>query len=79
MEQDCPVDLLQIMNWIQQKYNKEKFADTIDTNNVAITRMSFSGYTTDKTIKYQDPCITASVMMCASKNNKQNTLYSHNW
>merc|ERR1712238_91158 len=65
-EHDRPLDLLQIINGIQQKYNQEKFADTIDTNNVAVTGMSFGGYTTAETMEYQDPRITASVMMCAS-------------
>mmetsp|Transcript_9468 Transcript_9468/g.10794 ORF Transcript_9468/g.10794 Transcript_9468/m.10794 type:complete len:490 (+) Transcript_9468:99-1568(+) len=66
MEQDRPLDLLQIINGMQQKYNAEKFANTIDTNNVAVTGMSFGGYTTAETMEYQDPRITASVMMCAS-------------
>merc|ERR1719148_617865 len=66
MEHDRPLDLLQIINGIQQKYNQEKFANTIDTNNVAITGMSFGGYTTAETMEYQDPRIPASVMMCAS-------------
>jgi len=66
MEKDRPLDLLQVIDGIQNKYNTEKFSNTIDTQNVAVTGMSFGGYTVAEALEFQDPRITASVMMCAS-------------
>lgn len=73
METDRPLDLLQIIDGIEAMKDNDDNAvksifrnDMIDTNNVAITGMSFGGFTTTATLEFQDPRITAAVMMCSS-------------
>ncbi|OEU14431.1 alpha/beta-hydrolase [Fragilariopsis cylindrus CCMP1102] len=77
MEIDRPLDIIQIINGIESSSkwnsnsngndNDEKlFKNCIDTNNVAVTGMSFGGYTTAEVIDLCDKRIKAGIMMCSS-------------
>jgi predicted esterase len=72
MEIDRPLDIIQIIDGIENssKWNSEnekfKNSNNIDTNNVAISGMSFGGYTTAEVIDLCDPRIKAGIMMCSS-------------
>jgi dienelactone hydrolase len=67
MEIDRPLDIIQIIDGIENKWNDDKkFNNLIDTNNVAVTGMSFGGYTTAEVIDICDKRIKAGIMMCSS-------------
>jgi len=68
MEADRPLDLIQIIDGLESSSSNadDKFHGIIDTNNVAITGMSFGGFATAATLEVQDPRIQAGVMMCSS-------------
>jgi dienelactone hydrolase len=65
-ETDRPLDLVQIIDGVQEgSASSDLFAKT-DANNVAITGMSFGGFTTAATLELLDPRVKAAVMMCSS-------------
>jgi len=68
MESDRPLDLIQMIDGLEEKRNKSggKLFQTIDTNTVAVTGMSFGGFTTVATLELQDPRIKAAVAMASS-------------
>ncbi|VEU44248.1 unnamed protein product [Pseudo-nitzschia multistriata] len=66
MEKDRPLDVLQVLDGIASNPSGLPLFGAVDTNNVAITGMSFGGYTTAATLELGDPRITAAVMMCSS-------------
>jgi len=66
MEVDRPLDIIQIIDGIEANTPKSKVLEAADTSNVAITGMSFGGFTTAATLEFQDPRVSAAVMMCAS-------------
>jgi len=67
IEKDRTIDLVQIMDGLSEKYiGKDKLEYFVDTNNVAITGMSFGGYTTAAILEFCDSRIKAAVFMCAA-------------
>jgi predicted dienelactone hydrolase len=65
-EHNRPLDLVQIIDGVQEGSAKPDLFAKIDASNVAITGMSFGGFTTAATLEFQDPRIKAAVMMCSS-------------
>eukprot|EP00536_Pseudo-nitzschia_multiseries_P008960 jgi/Psemu1/297101/fgenesh1_pm.239_\ len=82
MEVDRPLDVIQIIDGLaalgkssESDNASESGSDSdtlgglfgaIDTDNVALTGMSFGGYTTAAALEQKDPRVRAAVMMCAS-------------
>ena len=70
MESDRPLDLIQMIDGIEgmgkESGSDNKLFETIDTDTVAITGMSFGGFTTVATLELQDPRIKAAVAMASS-------------
>mmetsp|Transcript_5405 Transcript_5405/g.15691 ORF Transcript_5405/g.15691 Transcript_5405/m.15691 type:complete len:483 (+) Transcript_5405:235-1683(+) len=79
MEIDRPADLIQILDGLEELGNSNRDSNrdsnsdvknplfrSIDTKNVAITGMSFGGFTTAMTLELKDPRVRAGVMMCSS-------------
>jgi len=67
-ETDRPLDLVQIIDGVQEgsASNASDLFSKTDANNVAITGMSFGGFTTAATLELLDPRVKAAVMMCSS-------------
>eukprot|EP00534_Pseudo-nitzschia_fraudulenta_P012963 CAMPEP_0201217002 /NCGR_PEP_ID=MMETSP0851-20130426/189833_1 /ASSEMBLY_ACC=CAM_ASM_000631 /TAXON_ID=183588 /ORGANISM="Pseudo-nitzschia fraudulenta, Strain WWA7" /LENGTH=407 /DNA_ID=CAMNT_0047506633 /DNA_START=371 /DNA_END=1594 /DNA_ORIENTATION=+ len=66
MEADRPLDLIQIIDGVEENSTGDDLFASVDTNNVAITGMSFGGFTTAATLELLDPRVRAGVMMCSS-------------
>ena len=61
------LDVIQIIDGVEElSKSKGGVFSTIDTDTVALTGMSFGGFTTAAALEMQDPRIKAAVMMCAS-------------
>lgn len=80
---DRPLDILQIINGLELKSksastsSRNTLYNKIDTSNVAISGMSFGGYSVALTLEYLDPRIKAAVMMCSSIGWGGEPSYSH--
>lgn len=72
-ESDRPLDVLQILDGIAspggsfvKNLRVPGLLEATDPTNVAVTGMSFGGFTTAATLEFEDPRVKAAVMMCAS-------------
>jgi len=68
MEADRPLDMLFLLDCMEKLSGgaDSRFTGRIDTNNCALTGMSFGGWTTAAVMEKRDPRVKAAIMQCSS-------------
>jgi len=68
MEADRPADMLFLVDCMEALAGgaDSRFARRVDTDRVALTGMSFGGFSTAAALEARDPRVKAAVMMCPS-------------
>jgi dienelactone hydrolase len=67
MERERPLDVCTVMDGMERLAKEDaRFQGRVDCSNVAVTGMSFGGYTTAEYLEFQDPRVKAAIMQCPS-------------